>query len=329
MRGLPLRATPPVARVRFCRGDLMFLPIYLPVAGMALDGLMLLAMGLSVGLLSGMFGIGGGFVITPLLIFLGVPPLVAVGTGVSQVVAVSVSAAFTQWQAKNVDVRMGMLLLGGGIAGATLGVALQRLLKALGQIDAFISLSYVLVLGVIGTLMFMESLAAWRKRKVQPHYSRRRGGQHTWIQGLPFKMRFRTSKLYASAIPPIFIGLFVGLLTALVGVGGGFVIIPALIYLMRVPTRVAIGTSVFQVVFVAAYATILHTTQNFSVDLLLALPLMIGGVLGAQYGTKIGRQLNAEQLRILLALLVLAVCFRMAIELTIKPEELFVLDTRP
>jgi len=164
---------------------------------------------------------------------------------------------------------------------------------------------------------------------VQPHYSRRRGGQHTWIQGLPLKRRFRTSKLYASAIPPVVIGIFVGLLTALVGVGGGFVIIPALIYLMRVPTRVAIGTSVFQVVFVAAYATLLHTTQNFSVDLLLAVPLMVGGVFGAQYGTKIGRYLNAEQLRILLALLVLAVCFRMAIELTIQPDELFVLDTRP
>ncbi len=307
----------------------MPLPIYLPVAGMAIDSLMLLAMGLSVGVLSGMFGIGGGFVITPLLIFLGVPPLVAVGTGVSQVVAVSVSAAITQWRARTVDVQMGMLLLAGGILGATAGVALQRLLKALGQLDVFISLSYVLVLGVIGTLMFIESLATLRKQQKQPHLSARRGGQHTWIQGLPFKMRFRTSKLYVSAIPPVGIGIFVGLLTALIGVGGGFVIIPALIYLMRVPTRVAIGTSIFQVIFVAAYSTVLHTTQNYSVDLLLALPLMIGGVVGAQYGARIGRLLNAEQLRILLALLVLAVCVRMAVDLTVRPEELFVLDTRP
>lgn len=307
----------------------MLLPIYLPVAGMALDGLMLLAMGLSVGLLSGMFGIGGGFVITPLLIFLGVPPIVAVGTGVSQVVAVSVSAAVSQWQAKNVDLRMGMLLLGGGVVGASLGVALQQVLKALGQLDVFISLSYVLVLGVVGTLMFVESLSTLRKRKVQPHVSARRGGQHTWIQGLPLKMRFRTSKLYASMIPPIAIGMFVGLLTALIGVGGGFIVVPALIYLMRVPTRVAIGTSVFQVVFLAAYATLLHAGENYSVDLLLALPLMIGGVFGAQYGTRIGRMLNAEQLRILLALLVLAVCVRIAVDLAIQPAELFELDTRP
>jgi len=307
----------------------MLLPIYLPVAGMAIDALMLLGMGLSVGVLSGMFGIGGGFVITPLLIFLGVPPLVAVGTGVSQVVAVSVSSAINHWRGKNIDFQMGLLLLAGGIIGATTGVALQRLLKALGQLDVFISLSYVLVLGVIGSLMFLESFRAMRKYQMQPHVSARRGGQHTWIQGLPFKMRFRTSKLYVSAIPPVGIGIFVGWLTALIGVGGGFVIIPALIYLMRVPTRVAIGTSVFQVIFVAAYSTVLHTTQNFSVDLLLAVPLMVGGVVGAQYGVRIGQLLNAEQLRILLALLVLAVCFRMAYDLTVTPEELFVLDTRP
>ncbi|MFO7296829.1 MAG: permease [Proteobacteria bacterium] len=307
----------------------MLLPIYLPVAGMALDALMLLGMGLSVGVLSGMFGIGGGFIITPFLILLGVPPLVAVGTGVSQVVAVSVSSAINHWRSNNIDFQMGLLLLGGGIIGATTGVALQRLLKALGQLDVFISLSYVLVLGVIGTLMFLESFRALRKHQIQPHVSARRGGQHTWIQGLPFKMRFRTSKLYVSAIPPVAIGIFVGWLTAIIGVGGGFVIIPALIYLMRVPTRVAIGTSVFQVIFVAAYSTLLHSTQNFSVDLLLAIPLMVGGVVGAQYGVRIGQLLNAEQLRILLALLVLAVCFRMAYDLTIPPDELFVLDTRP
>ena len=307
----------------------MLLPIYLPVAGMALDALMLLGMGLSVGVLSGMFGIGGGFVITPFLILLGVPPLVAVGTGVSQVVAVSVSSAINHWRSSNIDFQMGLLLLAGGIIGATTGVALQRLLKALGQLDVFISLSYVLVLGVIGTLMFLESFRSLRKHQVQPHVSARRGGQHTWIQGLPFKMRFRTSKLYVSAIPPVAVGIFVGWLTAIIGVGGGFVIIPALIYLMRVPTRVAIGTSVFQVIFVAAYSTMLHSTQNFSVDLLLAIPLMVGGVVGAQYGVRIGQLLNAEQLRILLALLVLAVCFRMAYDLTVTPEELFVLDTRP
>lgn len=307
----------------------MVIPIYLPVAGLALDGLMLLAMGLSVGVLSGMFGIGGGFVITPLLMFLGVPPVVAVGTGVSQVVAVSVSGAINQWFAKHVDVRMGVLLLGGGILGATTGVALQRLLKAYGQLDVFISLVYVLVLGTVGTLMFVESLSTLRKRREYPHLSARRGGQHTWIQGLPLKQRFRASKLYVSAIPPVVIGLFVGWLTAIIGVGGGFIVVPALIYLLRVPTRVAIGTSLFQVVFIAAYATVLQATQNFSVDLLLALPLMVGGVFGAQYGIRISQRLNAEQLRILLALLVLAVGVRMAFDLTVQPVELYDLDERP
>lgn len=307
----------------------MVIPIYLPVAGMALDGLMLLAMGLSIGVLSGMFGIGGGFIITPLLIFLGVPPLVAVGTGVSQVVAVSVSGALHQWYTKHVDTQMGLLLVGGGLLGAWTGVGLQRLLKVYGQVDVFISLVYVLVLGTVGTLMFVESLSTLRKKRINPQHTARRGGQHTWIQGLPLKLRFRTSKLYVSAIPPFVIGLFVGWLTAIIGVGGGFIIVPALIYLMRVPTRVAIGTSIFQVTFVAAFATVLQAAENYSVDLLLALPLMIGGVFGAQYGAKISQRLNAEQLRILLALLVLAVGIRMAVDLTIRPAELYVIDERP
>ena len=305
------------------------MPIYLPVAGMAVDGLMLLAMGLSVGVLSGMFGIGGGFVITPLLIFLGVPPVVAVGTGVGQVVAVSVSGAINQWFSKNVDVQIGLLLLAGGIVGSTTGVGLQRFLKAYGQLDVFISIGYVLVLGTVGTLMFIESLATLRKVAKRPQGSARRGGQLTWIQGLPLKWRFRTSKLYVSAIPVVVIGVFVGWLTAILGVGGGFVVVPALIYLLRVPTRVAIGTSLFQVVFVAGFTTVLQATENYSVDLLLALPLMIGGVVGAQYGARIGRRLNAEQLRVLLALLVLAVSVRMAIDLTVKPAELYDIDTRP
>jgi uncharacterized membrane protein YfcA len=295
---------------------------------MPLDGLVLIAMGLAVGVLSGMFGIGGGFVLTPLLIFLGVPPLVAVGTGTSQVVASSVSGAIAHWRQRNVDIPMGMLLLGGGLAGSIVGVGFQRLLKALGQLDLFIALCYVVVLGVIGSLMFIESLATLRKKIQLKITSMRRGGQHTWIQGLPFKRRFRTSRLYVSALPPIAIGLVAGLLTAIMGVGGGFLLVPALIYLLRVPTRVAIGTSMFQIVFLTAFTTILQSTQNHSVDVLLALPLMIGGVVGAQYGVTLAHRLNAEQLRILLALLVIAVAVRMALTIVIPPGELYTLDTR-
>lgn len=307
----------------------MIFPLYLPVAGMAIDGSLLLGMGLAVGILSGMFGIGGGFITTPLLILMGIPPLVAVGTGVSQVVASSVSGAMNQWMRKNVDVQMGLLVLAGGLLGATAGIGIQRLLKAIGQLDVFISLSYVLVLGVIGTLMFIESLSTLRQRKALPNAPARRGGQHTWIQGLPLKRRFTVSKLYISMIPPVMIGILIGLLTAIMGIGGGFLVVPAMIYLLRMPTRIAIGTSMFQVTFLTVYATILQATSNFSVDLMLALPLMVGGVIGAQYGTRIAQRLNAEQLRIMLALLVLAVAIRMAVDLTITPAELFVLDDRP
>jgi uncharacterized membrane protein YfcA len=307
----------------------MIFPLYLPVAGMALDGIVLLGMGLSVGVLSGMFGIGGGFVMTPLLIFMGVPPLIAVGTGVSQVVAASVTGAMSNWRNRSIDTQMGLLLLAGGVVGSITGVALQRLLKALGQLDLFISLMYVLVLGVVGAMMFIESLSTLRKQKDMPHAPMRRGGQHTWIQGLPLKRRFRTAKLYVSAIPPVGIGVVVGWLTAIMGVGGGFLVIPALVYLMRVPTRVAIGTSIFQIVFIAAFSTVLQAVQNFSVDLVLGLPLMVGGVVGAQYGARIGRRLNAEQLRILLALLVLAVAVRMAVDLTVPPVEPYTMDPRP
>ncbi len=308
---------------------IMLWPIYLPVAGMAIDGFLLVGMGLAVGILSGMFGIGGGFITTPLLILMGIPPLIAVGTGVSQVVASSVAGAMSQWRRKNVDVPLGLLVLAGGLFGATTGVGLQRLLKATGQLDLVISLSYVLVLGVVGTLMFIESLSTLRKHASLPNASRRRGGQHTWIQGLPLKRRFTTSKLYISTIPPVLIGVVVGWMTAIMGVGGGFLVVPAMIYLLRVPTRIAIGTSIFQVIFLTAYATILQSVGNYSVDLMLALPLMIGGVVGAQYGTRIAQRLNAEQLRILLAMLVIAVAVRMAIDLTIPPSELFVIDARP
>jgi uncharacterized membrane protein YfcA len=303
--------------------------VYLPIAELAIDLRVLIALGLVVGFLSGMFGIGGGFITTPFLIFLGVPPGIAVGTGASQVVASSVSGAIAHWKRGNVDLRMGLLLISGGVVGATAGIGIQRLLKAAGQLDFAIAMAYVVLLGTIGGLMLIESVRTMRKAPGPVKTTRRRGGQHVWVQRLPGKVRFRTAKLYISAIPPVLIGVAVGFLTAIMGVGGGFMLVPALIYLLKVPTRIVIGTSQFQVVFITAFATLLQATTNFSVDLLLAAPLMIAGVFGAQYGVRAGQRLNAEQLRALLALLVLLVAIRLAFGLVIVPEELYELDDRP
>lgn len=301
--------------------------IYLPVAELSMNLLLLFGIGLAVGVLSGMFGIGGGFIMTPLLIFLGIPPAIAVGTGASQVIASSVTSAVGHWKRDNVDVKMGLLLIGGGIAGSTSGVFVQTILRNLGQLDLVISLTYVVVLGVIGTLMLIESINTFRKTRASAKaQSARKAGQHTWMQGLPLKQRFHKSKLYASAIPPAMIGLLVGWLTAIMGVGGGFLIVPALIYLMGVPTRIAIGTSVFQIVFLTAITTVLQAVQNQTVDVMLAAPLMIGGVIGAQFGVDIGQKLNAVQLRGLLAGLVLLVALRMAIDLALTPADLYSLQ---
>ena len=303
--------------------------VYLPIAELAIGLHVQVALGLVVGFLSGMFGIGGGFITTPFLIFLGVPPAIAVGTGASQVVASSVSGAIAHWQRGNVDLRMGLLLIAGGVVGATAGILFQRVLKAAGQLDFFIAMAYVLLLGTVGGLMLVESIRTIRQTAGPVKASSRRGGQHIWVQRLPVKLRFQTAKLYMSAIPPVLIGAAVGLLTAIMGVGGGFMLVPALIYLLRVPTRVVIGTSQFQVVFITAFATLLQATTNFSVDLLLAAPLMIAGVFGAQYGVRASQRLKAEQLRALLAILVLAVAIRLAFGLVIVPDELYELDDRP
>lgn len=303
--------------------------VYLPIAELAIGLHVLILLGLVVGFLSGMFGIGGGFITTPFLIFLGVPPPIAVGTGASQVVASSVSGAIANWQRGNVDLRMGLLLIAGGVVGATTGVLFQRWLKSTGQLDFFIAMSYVVLLGSVGGLMLIESVRAMRPQAGVLRTSSRRGGQHVWVQGLPLKVRFRTAKLYISAIPIVLLGVGIGWLTAIMGVGGGFLLVPALIYMLHVPTRVVIGTSQFQVVFTTAFATLLQAATNFSVDLLLAAPLMIAGVFGAQYGVRAGQYLKAEQLRALLALLVLAVAIRLAFGLVIVPEELYELDDRP
>lgn len=296
--------------------------IYLPIAEISVNIFAILAMGGAVGFLSGMFGVGGGFLMTPLLIFTGIPPAVAVATGANQIVASSVSGALAQWRRGNVDIKLGTILLIGGVVGSIAGVQLVKLLRALGQVDLFISLSYVTFLGVIGGLMLVESLNAMRRSKFDKP-GKLDSNRHNWVHGLPFKMRFHRSKLYISALPPLVLGLIVGLLVAIMGVGGGFIVVPALIYLLRVPTNVVVGTSLFQIVFVTAIVTILHSTSNQTVDVVLALMLMIGGVIGAQFGVKAGQYLKGEQMRALLAFMVLAVGLRMAYDLIVRPDELY------
>lgn len=296
---------------------------YLPIAEMSANVFIFLGMGAAVGFLSGMFGVGGGFLMTPLLIFSGIPAAVAVGTEAAQIVASSVSGAIAQYRRKNVDIKMGVVLLTGGIAGSVIGVQVVKILRQIGQFELFVSLSYVTFLGIIGILMMIEALNTIRKTRGGKQISSRRPGQHSWIHGLPFKMRFHRSKLYISAIPPLLIGAFVGFLGAIMGVGGGFVMVPAMIYLLRVPTNVVVGTSLFQIVFVTAATTIMHATQNHTVDIVLAMLLMIGGVIGAQFGAVAGEKLKGEQLRALLAGLVLLVCFRIAYGLVVTPNELF------
>lgn len=301
--------------------------VYLPIAEMSLNVLLLLMMGFAIGFLSGMFGVGGGFILTPMLIFLGVPPAVAVGTGASQVVAASVSGAVGHWRRKNVDVQIALLLIAGGFAGALIGVRVLAYMIAHGQLEPFVAISYVVLLGVVGTLMLIESLRVLRATpggKVSA--SMRRGGQHTWLDGLPLKLRFRHSRIYASMIPFLAIGAIVGLLTAIMGVGGGFLLVPAMIYLMRIPTRIVIGTSTVQILCVTAFTTVLQATMNYSVDVVLSVPLMAGSVVGAQFGVGFSERFKAEQLRALLALIVLAVAVRMAFGLVIKPSDLYSIE---
>ena len=297
--------------------------IYLPIAEMSVNIAVFLGMGGAVGFLSGMFGVGGGFLLTPLLIFMGVPSAVAVGTGSMQILASSVAGGIAQYRRKNVDVKMGLVLVGGGLVGAVIGVALVRVLRQIGQFDLFVSLSYVLFLGAVGGLMLIESIGAIRRARSGQPVATRKTGQHSWVHGLPFKMRFNRSKLYISAVPAALIGAFVGFMAALMGVGGGFVMVPAMIYLLRVPTSVVIGTSLFQIVFVMAATTLLQSVQNKTVDVVLGMLLIIGGVVGAQLGVIAGTRLKGEQLRFLLAALVLLVCLRIGWELIVRPGEIY------
>jgi uncharacterized membrane protein YfcA len=293
--------------------------IYLPIAEMSVNFLVLLAMGGAVGFLSGMFGVGGGFLITPLLIFYNIPPAIAVATGANQVIASSFSGSLAHFRRGTVDLKLGTVLLIGGIAGSSLGALVFALLRRIGQLDLAVSLIYVIFLGTIGGLMLVESARAILRTRSGIPPSLKKSGQHNWIHRLPLKMRFRTSKLFVSVIPVLGLGAGIGFLAAIMGVGGGIIMVPALIYLLKVPTNVVVGTSLFQIIFVAAFTTIVQAAANRSVDVVLALALMIGGVAGAQYGAKAGQKLRGEQLRALLAVLVLAVALRLGFDLFVTP----------
>jgi uncharacterized membrane protein YfcA len=296
--------------------------IYLPIAELSVDVLLLLGLGGVVGLLSGLFGVGGGFLMTPLLIFIGIPPAIAVATGTNQIVASSMSGAIAHWRRRNVDLKMGFVLMVGGLVGSSTGVVLFTFLRKIGQVDLFITLSYVVLLGTIGFLMLLESVrSTFRRRRGVP--GRGKLHAHTWIHGLPFKMKFRRSKLYISALLPLGIGIAAGILTALLGVGGGFLMLPAMIYLIGMPTIVVVGTSLFQIIFVTANVTFLQAVQNQTVDIVLALLLLTGGVVGAQVGSRLGSRLRGEELRGLLALMVLSVCAKLVFDLVTRPDDLY------
>lgn len=297
--------------------------IYLPIAEMSVNGLVVLIMGAAVGFLSGLFGVGGGFLITPLLIFYNIPPAIAVATGANQVIASSMSGAMAHFRRRTLDFKLAGVLLVGGIFGSSIGIVVFAWLRALGQLDLFISLLYVVFLGSIGGLMLVESVNTLRKSRGGAVVSMKKAGQHHWIHKLPLKMRFRASKLFVSVIPVLALGAGIGFLAAIMGVGGGFIMVPALIYLLKVPTNVVIGTSLFQIIFTAAFTTIVHAATNQTVDVVLAFLLMVGGVAGAQYGAKAGQKLRGEQLRLLLALLVVAVALRLAFDLFVQPGDLY------
>jgi uncharacterized protein len=299
--------------------------VYLPIAEMSVHWVVILGMGFGVGFLSGLFGVGGGFLLTPLLVFYGIPSTVAVATTLSHITASSISGALAQWRKRAIDFTMAAVLMGGGFFGTVFGVWLFALMRRAGQMDLVVSLSYVLLLGTVGGLMLNESWVSLR--------AARGGGpppvrpvNHVWIHGLPLRLRFRQSRLYISVIPPVLIGFVVGTLSAIMGIGGGFIIIPAMIYLLRMPTNVVIGTSLVQIIGITTMTTFLQATSNYSVDIVLAAILIAGGVVGAQFGVRAGGKLRGEQIRFLLALLVLAVCAGLLWGLVVPPSDFYTLQ---
>ncbi|MFS4436835.1 sulfite exporter TauE/SafE family protein [Paracoccaceae bacterium GXU_MW_L88] len=296
------------------------MPIYLPIAEISVDLFVILGLGAVVGVMSGMFGVGGGFILTPLLFFIGVPPAVAVASQTNQVVANSFSGVLAHLRRGAVDLKMGTVLLIGGLIGSFLGVRLFSYLERIGQIDLWVSLGYVLLLGIIGTMMFVESLKAVRNiGKAHKKPKRKRG----WVHAVPYKMRFRRSQLYISPIPPALIGAAIGFIAAMLGVGGGFIMLPAMIYILGMPTNVVIGTSLFQILFVTGFTTVLHATSTQTVDVVLAMLLIIGGVIGTQIGARLSGILRPEYLRLMLAVLVLGMGLKLFADLVLTPSEMF------
>jgi uncharacterized membrane protein YfcA len=297
--------------------------IYLPIADLPVNVFLVFAMGLAVGFISGMFGIGGGFLMTPLLIFVGVSPAVSVATVTSHIAASSFSGVITYWRRRAVDLALAIMLLAGGFIGTAAGVWLFTLLRAIGQLDLAIALSYVILLSTVGGLMIAESVRAIMRERHGKPVELRRPGSHTWFHGLPFKLRFKQSRIYVSVIPIWIIGFIIGFIGAVMGIGGGFLLVPMLIYFLRVPTSVVIGTSMVLTLVTMASATVLHAVTNHLVDAVLALILMVGGVIGAQFGARAGQNMRGERLRLLLGLLVLAVGLRFAIGLIVTPDDVF------
>jgi uncharacterized membrane protein YfcA len=310
------RVSQPVARM---------LSIYLPIAETSVDVILILVLGGGIGFLSGVFGVGGGFLMTPLLILIGIPAGVSVATSANQIVASSVSGVLAHWRRGNVDFKMGLVLVVGGFIGSTLGVGLFGLLQAIGQLDLIIHVGYVLLLGTIGALMLYESLGTLlRAHRSTPVL--RKLHEHNFLHGLPIKTRFRRSRLYISIFLPLSIGGLTGVMTAILGIGGGFIIVPAMVYILRMPTNVVIGTSLFQIIFVTANVTFLQSVTSQSVDVVLAILLLVGAVVGAQYGAKIGARLKGEQLRALLAVIILGVCLKVGVEMISAPVDTFAVE---
>jgi uncharacterized membrane protein YfcA len=296
--------------------------IYLPVAEMSVPWAVMIGLGLVVGFLSGMFGVGGGFLMTPLLVFCGIPSTVAVATTLSHVTASSMSGALAQWRKRAIDFPMAGVMLGGGLVGTLFGVWLFAIMRRQGQMDLIVALSYVILLGTIGIIMLRESLAslkAWRSGVTISSRPLNRG----WIQALPFKMRFRQSRLYISVIPPVAIGFVVGALSAIMGIGGGFIVVPAMIYILRMPTNVVMGTSLAQIIAITAVTTVLQATSNYAVDIVLSLLLVAGGVVGAQLGVRVGAKMRGEQLRLGLAIVVLVVAGVLLVRLVATPADVY------
>ena len=302
--------------------------IYLPIAEMNVNILLIIFIGMLVGGLSGLFGVGGGFLMTQLLIFLGIPPAVAVGTEAPHVLASSISGAIAHWRRRNVDIKMGFILLIGGIAGSTVGVNIFKILIGFGQIDLIIQLLFIFFLGLVGFSMLFESARTTIKKYRTTSTIRTKLHQHSWLHGLPFKMRFHRSKLYISTIPPLLIGFIVGILSAMMGVGGGFIMIPAMVYILGMSTNVVVGTSLFQIIFVTANSTFFQSYLNQTVDIVLAGLMILGGVIGAQIGARLGTRFRAEYLRGALAFIVLMVCLKIFLDLTLTPSELFSLSNQ-